>query len=240
MYFTKTDFNHNGWGDQPGCATIENAANYGALMLLGRNVSGPGQPLNRVVKVWDYLEVNGRFQTNGDVTYTGQQNKLDVGPTFTAVVRCADFTIGGQPGRRGSPGRALVDNTDALVLNYGPDWPKTTIDGLCTILRPAAGCSAALKKDVEPMSSADATAIVNELDPVTFRWIKDDKDRRLGFIAEDCPESVTTPDRDGIFIVDVVAALTKVVRDQSAAIAGLQSRLEAFAAGAQSGKVTPK
>lgn len=236
IYFTETNHFHTGFGNTTGYAAIENAVNYGALMLLGRNVNPPGAPLNRVVKVWDYLEVNGRFQANGDLTYTGQQNKLDVGPTFTAVVRCADFTMGGQPGRRGSPGRALVDNTDALVLNYGPDWPKTTIDGLCTILRPAAGCSAALKKDIEPMSSETAAAIVDRLDPVTFRWIKDDQDRRLGFIAEDCPDSVTTPDRDGIFIVDVVAALTKVVRDQSKTIAGLQAKLEAFVAGQEAGK----
>jgi len=239
IYFTETNHSHTGFGNATGFAAIENAANYGALMLLGRNVSPPGKPINRVVKVWDYLEVNGRFQTNGDIAYSGSLSKLDVGPTFTAVVRCADFTMGGQPGRRGSPGRALVDNTDALVLNYGPDWPKTTIDGLCTILHPAAGCTAALKKDIEPMSSADAAAIVDRLDPVTFRWKKDDKDRRLGFIAEDCPEAVTTPDRDGIFIVDVVAALTKVVRDQSRTIAGLQERLEAFVSGEAGKEVLP-
>lgn len=228
LYFTKTDHNHTGFGNTTGYAAIENAANYGALMLLGRNTNGPGAPLNRVVKVWDYLEVNGRFQTNGDVGYSGSLSKLDVGPVFTAVVRCADFTIG-IPGRRGSPGRALVDYTDTLIVNCGPDWPKTMIDGQCTIAHPAASCSAALKKDIEPMSSADAAAIVDGLEPVNFRWIKDDKEKRLGFVAEDCPHSVTTPDRDAIFIVDVVAALTKVVRDQSKTIAGLQSRIEQFA-----------
>lgn len=223
LYFTETGHNHTGFGNATGFAAIENAANYGALMLLGRNIAPAGAPLNRIVKLWDYLEVNGNF------TYTGSQNKLDVGSTFTATVRCADFCIGGQPGRRGSPGRALVDNVnDTLVLNYGPDWSKTVIDGQCTILRPAAGCSAALKKDIEPMSSAEAVTIIDALDPVSFRWKKNDAGRRLGFIAEDCPDAVTTPDRDGIFIVDVVAALTCVVRDQAKTIAALERRLESI------------
>lgn len=35
---------------------------------------------------------------------------------------CYDFNIG-HAGRRGSPGRALVDDTRTLVVNYGGDWP---------------------------------------------------------------------------------------------------------------------
>jgi len=59
LYFTNTAHSHTGFGNTTGFAAIENAANFGALMILGRQVTGTG----RVVKLWDQLEVNGRFTT---------------------------------------------------------------------------------------------------------------------------------------------------------------------------------
>ena len=55
LYFTKTDHNHTGFGNTAGYAAIENAANYGALMILGR----AGTDVGRKVELWDYLGVNG-------------------------------------------------------------------------------------------------------------------------------------------------------------------------------------
>jgi len=63
IYFTETNHTHTGIGNAVGSAAIENASNFGALMLLGRSVQTPG--LRRVVKLWDFLEVNG------DLTVTG-------------------------------------------------------------------------------------------------------------------------------------------------------------------------
>jgi hypothetical protein len=47
---------------------------------------------------------------------------------FAASIRCADFFMG-HPSRRGSPGRALVDFGDHLVVNFGTDWPYTFVHG---------------------------------------------------------------------------------------------------------------
>lgn len=55
VYFTNVNHNHTGFGNTAGYAAIENATNYGALMILGR----AGQPQGRTVKLWDYLEVHG-------------------------------------------------------------------------------------------------------------------------------------------------------------------------------------
>jgi hypothetical protein len=63
IYFTETAHNHTGIGNALGFAAIENAANFNALMILGRNVLSVGT--KRVVKLWDFLEVNG------DLTVTG-------------------------------------------------------------------------------------------------------------------------------------------------------------------------
>lgn len=63
LYFTETDHNHTGFGNNIGYAAIENASNYGALMILGRST-----PAGRVVKLWDQLEVNGWLHVRGDVS----------------------------------------------------------------------------------------------------------------------------------------------------------------------------
>lgn len=164
----------------------------------------------------------------GNITYTGTLNKLDVAPFFSGTIRCADFLIGGHPGRRPQPGRALVDDTSTLILNFAGDWPTTRIDGNTIISRLIQGSSATLKDDIQPISGSEAEAIVDALDPVRFRWKDDPATMHLGFIAEDCPDAVTTPAHDGIFVSHIVAALTRVVRDQAGTIARLQSQLAAI------------
>lgn len=57
IYFTQTNHNHSGIGNTTGYAAIENAANYGALMILGRSTAA-----GRIVKVWDELDVQGRLR----------------------------------------------------------------------------------------------------------------------------------------------------------------------------------
>lgn len=68
LYFTKTDHNHTGLGNTTGYAAIENAANYEALMIMGRAGTAKG----RFVGLWDYLQVNGSM----DIT-----DKLSIGTT---------------------------------------------------------------------------------------------------------------------------------------------------------------
>ena len=72
----------------------------------------------------------------GNVNYTGQLNKFDVAENSFFTVRAADFLLG-HSGRRGTPGRALVDLTDTLHLNFASDWANTYIGGnsvsVCTL-----------------------------------------------------------------------------------------------------------
>lgn len=68
----------------------------------------------------------------GDM-YLYRQGNSEPGLTISrddlvASIRCADFKIG-HPTRRGSPGRALVDNGDHLVINYNSDWNFTYVHG---------------------------------------------------------------------------------------------------------------
>lgn len=69
-----------------------------------------------------------KLEVSGNINYSGTLNKLTVADSFSADIGCADFKIG-HSSRKGSLGRALVDNKDTLVLNYAGDWKNTRIDG---------------------------------------------------------------------------------------------------------------
>ena len=95
-------------------------AEYGLIVDKGKvgiGTAAPGQKLD----------------VAGNINYTGQLTKLDVADRFTATVRAADFLLG-YSGRRGSPGRALVDLGGSLALNYAGDWGKTEIHGGITYI----------------------------------------------------------------------------------------------------------
>ena len=79
------------------------------------------------------------------------------------------------------------------------------------------GSSRAFKKDIADLTLSDALDTIRELAPVTFRYKEDrENDLHVGFIAEDVPDLIATPDRKGVTTMDVVAALTKVVQHQEA------------------------
>jgi hypothetical protein len=71
IYFTQPSHNHTGIGNTPGFAAIENAANYGALMILGR----AGTARGRTVKLWDYLQVNGTMDVTSNLNVAGAATK---------------------------------------------------------------------------------------------------------------------------------------------------------------------
>jgi hypothetical protein len=109
IYFTDINHQHTGFGNSDGYAAIENAINpYNALMILGRKTAG-----GRIVKLWDYLQVNGNLDATGAVTAGGNLSTsgglsvtgaVDVGSrTFVRLVF-------------GSPG-----TTGAGTINIG-DW----------------------------------------------------------------------------------------------------------------------
>jgi hypothetical protein len=78
------------------------------------------------------LAPDGSLTVSGNLGYSGQLSKLDVAENASVTLRAADFNLG-HSSRRGTPGRALVDNKTALVLNYAKDWASTTIDSPLTI-----------------------------------------------------------------------------------------------------------
>jgi hypothetical protein len=84
------------------------------------------------------------------------------------------------------------------------------------------------KEDIEKLDPAAALAALDRLEPVTFRYKEGSswQRKRIGFIAEDLPESLAVPGKKAIADVDILATLTRVVKEQQKQIRQLQSRLQ--------------
>ena len=88
--------------------------------------------------------------------------------------------------------------------------------------------SRGVKQDITDLDRETAYDALRSLQPVTFAYKAKPSDGHVGFIAEDVPDLVATPDRKGIAPMDVVAVLTKVVQEQQAEIAEMRARLESL------------
>lgn len=83
------------------------------------------------------------------------------------------------------------------------------------------------KHGISNLDSASAMDALRQLTPVSFFYIDDaSREQRLGFIAEDVPDRVAAADRMSVPIMEVVAVVTRVVKDQQAAIQHQQDWLD--------------
>jgi hypothetical protein len=108
------------------------------------------------------------------------------------------------------PGIAIATGTGAY-LSAGGVWTNAS--------------SRALKEDIRKLSAKDAQRALDALEPVSFRYKATDGESHVGFIAEDVPELVATKDRKGVSSMDVVAVLTRIVKEQQAQIAELATEV---------------
>lgn len=86
--------------------------------------------------------------------------------------------------------------------------------------------SRALKENVEPLTLEAARAALRALEPVLYNYRAVPDDPQVGFIAEDVPELVATPDRATLAHGEIVGVLTKVLQAQQDQIEALQQRLQ--------------
>src|SRR5512140_592379 len=87
------------------------------------------------------------------------------------------------------------------------------------------------KQDIQDLSTEAASEALEKLTPVTYAYKAAPQEQHVGFIAEDVPDLVATPDRKGLSPMDVVAVLTKVVQDQQETIRQMSERLARVEAG---------
>jgi uncharacterized coiled-coil protein SlyX len=108
-----------------------------------------------------------------------------------------------------------------LVVYRNNSVAKVTIaangDVNATSFNPAS--SRTIKHDIVDLDSRKASDALRQLTPVEFVYNDDESaEKRVGFIAEDVPEIVANGDRQSVPIMDVVALVTRVVKDQQQTI----------------------
>lgn len=135
------------------------------------------------------LRVDSKLSVTGNVEYEGQLNKLDVADNFVATVRCADFIMG-HSGRRGAPGRALVDWGSTLVLNWESDWSAAAIGsslGIGTVSPGAklhvvnSGAVGVFSGDLNPFGTAEFESNIST--PSTHAWFAENGNRVFSLTA---------------------------------------------------------
>lgn len=109
----------------------------------------------------------------------------------------------------------------AHPIHHQSSGARLTIGGVWT-----NASSRALKQEITELSSAEALRAVAELQPVKFAYRADPNERHVGFVAEDVPELVASPDRSGLASMDITAVLTKVVQEQQKLLDRQQGEIE--------------
>jgi hypothetical protein len=82
-----------------------------------------------------------------------------------------------------------------------------------------------LKDNIRDLPADAAAQTLASLKPVTFNYKTDAQWHHVGFIAEDVPDLVASPDRKGLSSMDIVAVLTRVVQEQRQQLANQDREL---------------
>lgn len=199
-------------------------ADQGGSIELGANngIPGTGTPyidfhFNGVTQDYNTRIIN---DANGQLTI--HAGTFAVRDCFTVSLACADLTIG-HPTRRKTPGRAIVDGTTILYLNYDNDWGGgVTYWGALN-----KASTRDIKEDILGLDAPEAASILRGLEPVRYRLIGDEsRAEHLGFVAEEVPDAIASPDHRAINESHIVAVLTRVVKEQQRRLDDITHRLE--------------
>ena len=126
---------------------------------------------------------------------------------------------------------AVVFPQNDVVVGIRTDNPQyplqvTTGGAYCNGNQWVDKSSREAKENIAELSKQEAFATLRNIKPVKFNYKKDAaNETNVGFIAEDVPELVATQDREGLVSMEVVAVLTKVVKEQQQTIAKLTERV---------------
>ncbi|WP_437764025.1 tail fiber domain-containing protein [Sorangium sp. So ce281] len=207
-----------------------------ALVLVGNTGGGGGR---------SRVEVRQDLRVTGDLTTVGSASAATLTVPGNATLgsnSSSTVNIGNTAGSTVNIGPISGTNTGSTV-NIGTSAGTTvnigTIGGsgatvtLLGDVRTNAGVtvtsSAAVKERIQTLPAEEALSVFRHLTPVTYAY-KDDPEKRLlvGFIAEDVPDLVGTPDRKAIAPFSILAVLTRVVQAHDQALQALERRLDAM------------
>ncbi|MCP5054286.1 MAG: tail fiber domain-containing protein [bacterium] len=104
--------------------------------------------------------------------------------------------------------RAQFNNDNSVTMANGA---SLTSGGIWT-----DASSRELKDNIDELSQEDADKALKGLNPVTYNYKAEASEKHVGFIAEEVPELVAMNNRKGLAPMEIVAVLTKVLKQQQA------------------------
>jgi hypothetical protein len=173
----------------------------GSLRLSGNHAGS-----NRVIFA-DENAVGKEWELYPTINYFSIYNRTD-GLTPLAILNGGNVGIGTT-----NPSEKLVVEGKILYRDIGPISSRE------------------FKENIADLSSQEATAALQDINPVKFNYKDDEKkELHLGFIAEDVPDLVAMPSRQAISTMNIITILTKVVQEQQKEIAALREEVQALKA----------
>ncbi|UBF28581.1 tail fiber domain-containing protein [Kovacikia minuta CCNUW1] len=216
---------------------------------VGINTADPQKPPTSTLSVSGQAAIGQKFSVNAPAAPTNGlivEGRLGIGtpnPFAKVEIESAPaFEPVALNVKTGQISRLLVENDgDVIVgqrllinpLNSLPDSVKNDAEVRLYVQGKVFGndvvanqfrvfSSRTLKQNIVELSSHEVDEVLRGLNPVRFSYSNDpNQTLHLGFIAEEVPTVVASPDRQTISPVDIVAALTRAVKDHRAAIVSL-------------------
>jgi hypothetical protein len=209
-----------------GLVTAQHSSDTQAAVMIFKKSRGTEQTPQAVVQ-GDYLSAFHSTAYDGtQYKYPSTINFFIDGPVSPGHIPTALLFIVGDGTSR--PERMRISSSGNVGFSVSnPAYPLQMASGArCT----AGGVwtnasSREYKENIKELSSSDALLAFNKLNPVTFNYKVDSQDKHVGFIAEDVPDLVATPDKKALSPMDIVALLTKVVQEQQKTIAELNEKV---------------
>ncbi|MGL5939836.1 MAG: tail fiber domain-containing protein [Waterburya sp.] len=120
-------------------------------------------------------------------------------------------------------GEGFFDSPPTLFLEAA----TTTVSGNLKVTGTLTQASSiTLKENVAELSGQEAMATLQGLNAVKYNYKADEqKEQRIGFIAEEVPDLVANSERDRLSPMDLIAVLTKAVQEQQRKITELASEM---------------
>jgi hypothetical protein len=119
--------------------------------------------------------------------------------------------------------RLYVNNNWVMRLNTNGSLDMSDGGSYDGTWNPAS--SREYKENIRNLTTDEAIETLNGLNPVKFNYKIHKEEEKLGFIAEDVPDLVATNGRKNLSTMDIVAVLTKVVKEQQETISELQKKI---------------
>ena len=133
----------------------------------------------------------------------------------------------------GNVERMIIDNQGFVGLGVAD--PSNPIHHSSGAFLSAGGVwtnasSRDVKDHIRPLTAGDARATLDGLSPVQFTYRAAPDEHHVGFIAEEVPDLVATPDRKGLSPMDIAAVLARVVQEQQVALEAQRKQIAELAA----------